>query len=76
MVEDRKHQPTTVASVSLAGGSAMTDRAKAVADAFKQLTERERAEAYLEIEKVWRAPYDGPAPLCSTDEDDDEDCRW
>jgi hypothetical protein len=40
----------------------MTARARAVSDAFKELTEYERTVAYLEIEKAWLAPYTGPWP--------------
>ena len=41
----------------------------AVAEAFQQLSEYERVLAYVEIEKVWRAPYEGPEPWIG---DDDE----
>ena len=47
----------------------MTERAMAVAEAFQQLSEYERVLAYVEIEKVWRAPYEGPEPWIG---DDDE----
>ena len=53
----------------------MIDQTKSVTDAFKQLTEHERVLAYMEIEKVWLAPYAGPNPIPSTDEPEDEDCQ-
>jgi hypothetical protein len=47
----------------------MTDRARAVSDAFKELTEHERIVAYVEIEKVWHAPYTGPWPAVLADDE-------
>lgn len=47
----------------------MVSRVNEVVEAFKRLSEYDRALAFVEIERLWLAPYEGPEPWTENDDD-------